>query len=134
MELQQLQQQGHVKAIGTDVLDQRRIARTIEKFPERFARRVLTPQEFNTWCERQQSVSYLAKRWAAKEAISKALGTGIAKGVSFQHMIIANDSNGKPEVELTSVALAKARAQGAEKAMISLSDDGPYVLAFCVLC
>lgn len=123
-----------VKGIGTDLLDQGRIARVIEKHGERFSQRILTPQELAIWAQRGYSVNYLAKRFAAKEAIAKALGTGIAKGVGFQQMRIHSDELGKPLVELSGAALARVVALGGEKVMLSLSDEGEMILAFAVLC
>lgn len=121
------------KGIGTDLLDQLRIARLIDKQGERFSQRILTPEELILWAEKSYSVNFLAKRFAAKEAISKALGTGIAKGVSFQQMTIYSDALGKPVVELSDVALTRAKALGGQQVLLSLSDEGDMVLAFAVL-
>jgi len=124
---------GAVKAIGTDLLTISRIKAVIAQFPERFAKRVLTPQEFQTRLQKESCSAYLAKRWAAKEAISKALGTGIAKGVSFQHIEIRSDANGRPLVTLTGEALRQADLLGASQALLSLTDEGDQVIAFSVL-
>jgi holo-[acyl-carrier protein] synthase len=121
------------KGIGTDLLDQRRIAKVIDNHGERFARRILTPQELLLWVEKAYSVNFLAKRFAAKEAISKALGTGIAQGISFQHMNIYADDLGKPVVELSSKALSRVQSMGGKRVLLSLSDEGEMILAFAVL-
>ncbi|MFT6450513.1 MAG: holo-[acyl-carrier protein] synthase [Oleispira sp.] len=122
-----------IKGIGTDLLDQRRIANIIEKQGERFGRRILTPQELLLWAEKANSINFVAKRFAAKEAISKALGTGIAQGIGFQQMNIYADDLGKPVVELTGEALNRAKALGGQGVLLSLSDEGDMILAFAVL-
>ncbi len=122
-----------IRGIGTDLLDQRRIAKIIEKQGERFSKRILTPEELVLWAGRDYSVNYLAKRFAAKEAIAKALGTGIAKGISFQQMNIHSDEAGKPLVTLSGQALIRAQKLGGEQVLLSLSDEGEMILAFAVL-
>lgn len=122
-----------IKGIGTDLLDQRRISSVLNKKGERFAQRILTAQELAVWVSRDQSINYLAKRFAAKEAIAKALGTGIAKGIGFQQMEITSDDAGKPVVVLTGQALIRAKELGGEQVMLSLSDEGDMILAFAVL-
>jgi holo-[acyl-carrier protein] synthase len=121
------------RGIGTDLLDQRRIAKVMDNHGERFARRILTPQELLLWAEKAHSVNFLAKRFAAKEAISKALGTGIAQGISFQHINIYADDLGKPVVELSAEALSRAQSMGGKHVLLSLSDEGEMILAFAVL-
>lgn len=122
-----------IRGIGTDLLDQRRIAIILEKQGQRFARRILTPQELLLWGEKANNVNFVAKRFAAKEAISKALGTGIAQGIGFQQMNIYADDLGKPVVELSGEALSRVKALGGQQVLISLSDEGEMILAFAVL-
>jgi holo-[acyl-carrier protein] synthase len=122
-----------IKGIGTDLLDQKRIAKVMDKHSERFSQRILTPEELVIWAQRDYSVNYLAKRFAAKEAIAKALGTGIAKGVGFQQISIHSDELGKPLVELSAAALDRLKALGGDDVMLSLSDEGEMILAFAVL-
>lgn len=122
-----------IKGIGTDLLDQNRIENAVERQGDRFAKRILSPQEFTVWVERDYSINYLAKRFAAKEAIAKALGTGIAKGVGFQQMSISSDAAGKPVVTLSGQALSRAQDLGGKEVMLSLSDEGAMILAFAIL-
>ena len=122
-----------IKGIGTDLLDQGRIAKVIERHGERFSQRILTVQEMLVWQQRGCSVNYLAKRFAAKEAIAKALGTGIAQGISFQQMNIASDDAGKPVVTLSGQALIRQQTLNAEQVLLSLSDEGEMILAFAIL-
>lgn len=133
--LNEVLNKANVIGIGTDILDQNRIVK-IASDPEkadRFARRILTLDELYLWEQRERSINFLAKRFAAKEAISKALGTGIAKGISFQHFNISSDEEGKPEVTLYSAALQRAEYLGGSKVLLSLSDEGDMILAFALL-
>mgnify|MGYP001419407310 FL=1 len=132
-ELFKLSEQGLAIGIGTDLLDQRRITRLLEKPNERFSQRILTADELILWAQKSHSVNFLAKRFAAKEAISKALGTGIAQGISFQQMNIYSDALGKPVVELSGAALERVKVLGGEQVLLSLSDEGEMILAFAVL-
>ena len=125
--------QGLAIGISTDLLDQLRITRLLEKPNERFSQRILTADELILWAQKSHSVNFLAKRFAAKEAISKALGTGIAQGISFQQMNIYSDALGKPVVELSGAALERVKVLGGEQVLLSLSDEGEMILAFAVL-
>ncbi|KMT64283.1 holo-ACP synthase [Catenovulum maritimum] len=96
------------------------------------AKRVLTPNELNIFGEHKQAIAYLAKRWAAKEAAAKAVGTGIACGVSFQNFEITNDERGKPVLLVSGQAekILSDLAQGkVVKSLISLSDEQSYAFA-----
>jgi len=123
-------------AIGTDILEIERLQNVYERQGQKLVSRILTEPEqsrFASIVDDQTQLAYLAKRWSAKEAIAKALGTGIAKGVGWQQMAILNDENGAPVVELTGAALARLHELGAEKVLISLSDERHYCVAYCVL-
>lgn len=122
-----------VVGIGTDIVDIDRIRSMSEPARDKLARRVLTENEYQRFSEHKQADAYLAKRWAAKEAVAKALGTGIAQGVSFQHIEISSLESGQPVVTLTEVALTLAGQQGATSWHISLSDEKRYATAFAVL-
>lgn len=123
-------------SIGTDIVEIERIKNVYARQKEKIAQRILTPMEmsrFEAINDETVKISYLAKRWCAKEAIAKALGTGIAKGIGWQQMAVLNAENGAPYVELTDAALLQLKAIGAEKALISLSDERHYCVAFCML-
>ena len=79
-------------AIGTDIVEIKRIADALERQGDKFVQRILTESEIAEYQLRGHSVSYLAKRFAAKEAIAKALGTGIGRGNSFQQMVVSNNA------------------------------------------
>ena len=122
-----------VIGIGTDIVEIKRIADMSEQTRNRLALRVLTDVEYAHYLTLNQPERYLAKRWAGKEALSKALGTGIAKGVSFKHIEISSLGSGQPVLNLTHKALEIATALGASQWHISLSDEVSYATAFVVL-
>lgn len=132
-----------IVGIGTDIIEIGRIAAMPEATRERLAKRVLTSSEFQHFCAlnlqsdnvllNSNATRYLAKRWAGKEAAAKALGTGIANGVSFQHIEIQTLESGQPILKLFDRALEIARAQKANHWHISLADEKLYATAFVTL-
>ena len=119
--------------IGTDIVDIRRIAKMSANAQLRLAKRILTPAEYQHYLTLKLPTPFLAKRWAGKEAAAKALGTGIAAGVSFQHFNIVSLPSGQPTLELSAQALNLAQVLGANSWHISLSDEAHYASAFVVL-
>ena len=127
-----------IVGIGTDIIEISRIEKMSEDTRKRLAKRILTPNEYQYFCSlggnsSNNAVRYLAKRWAGKEAAAKALGTGIAKGVSFQHIEIKTLESGQPILELSDRALDIARMQKASYWHISLADEKLYATAFVTL-
>lgn len=122
-----------MKGIGTDIVAIGRFTAILERQGEKFIERVLTPAERETYRLRGEPISFLAKRFAAKEATAKALGTGIGRGVSFQHIEICSSPDGVPLVVLSAGALAAANALGGEKVLLSLSDEADYAIAYAAL-
>lgn len=122
-----------VVGIGTDIVDISRIEKMREAVQLKLAKRVLTPTELTIYHENNFPHRYLAKRWAAKEAASKALGTGIANGVSFQHFEISSLPSGQPKLTLSECALTFAEQLGAKHWHISISDENDLASAFVVL-
>ncbi|MBA6415850.1 holo-ACP synthase [Colwellia sp. 6M3] len=122
-----------VVGIGTDIVDIRRIAKMSSNAQQRLAKRILTDNEYHHYLTLKQPERFLAKRWAGKEAAAKALGTGIANGVSFQHFEIVSLASGQPTLELTLQALSLANELKASSWHISLSDEVKYATAFVVL-
>lgn len=120
-------------AIGTDILRIGRIEDVVDRLGDRFVARILTPPEQEEYRASHQPRRLLAKRFAAKEAIAKALGTGIGRGVSWQDMSIGHDSHGAPVVTLTGGALEVASSRGGVRVSLSLADETDYVVAFAVL-
>lgn len=120
-------------SVGTDILQIARIEAVIDRQGERFVQRILTPTEQTQYASSQQPARFLAKRFAAKEALAKALGTGIGRGVSWQHIQIDHNAFGAPEVSLTAGAARVARDKGCPNVALSLADEQDYVVAFAVL-
>ena len=122
-----------VFSIGTDIVDIFRIDRLITRYGERFGKRVLSLEELADWHISKCSPAFLAKRFAAKEAVAKALGTGIGSGVGFQNIIIRHEVNGAPAASLTGGAAKAMRNFGASRVLLSISDERSYAIAFAVL-
>jgi holo-[acyl-carrier protein] synthase len=120
-------------AIGTDIVEIKRIADALERQGDKFVQRILTESEIAEFHERGNSVAFLAKRFAAKEAIAKALGTGIGRGISFQHMIVSNNADGAPQVELQENASDRLKKLDGTKVLLSLSDEKNYALAYVAI-
>jgi len=121
-----------IVGIGTDIVSIERIQGIQTRLGDKFARRILTDAEFALYIKRSRSASYLASRFAAKEAIAKALGTGIGK-VSFHHIETLHASTGAPVVQLHKQALAIQKAKKISCIHLSLSDEEHYATAFVVL-
>jgi holo-[acyl-carrier protein] synthase len=120
-----------IVGIGTDILQIKRMREAWERTPK-LAQRILTPTELDDCTNTTDPALFLAKRFAAKEAVSKALGTGIGRGVSWQHIEIVKDENGRPLVELTAGAEERAKALAIHNLQLSYSDEKEYVVAFVV--
>ena len=124
--------------IGSDLIDIRRVERTIERFGDRFLDRIFTPVE-KARSERRQltRIDSYAKRFAAKEACSKALGTGFRKGVFWRDMGVVNLTGGKPSMALTGGALARLQSllpPGCEAQIdVSLTDEPPLAQAIVII-
>lgn len=118
-----------IVGLGNDVV---RINR-FERSAERFAKRLLTAAELAQYQSRGKPLAFLAKRWAAKEAAAKALGTGIAAGVSFQHFCVSNDAAGKPHLALSGRAKQLADALGVKSIHLALSDEKELAMATVIL-
>jgi holo-[acyl-carrier protein] synthase len=115
-------------SVGVDIIEIERIAKALERFGDRFLGRIYTQAEVDHCRGR---VAEIAARFAAKEAISKALGTGI-RGLTWQEMEILPDPLGQPQVYLHGSALERARALGLMDFAVSLSHSQEYALAFVV--
>ncbi|WP_424928450.1 holo-ACP synthase [Amaricoccus tamworthensis] len=123
--------------IGSDLANIDRIAGTIERFGDRFINRVFTEREQATANRRRETIATYAKRWAAKEACSKALGTGLRMGISWKDMGVVNLRTGQPTMELTGWAYDRMHAlmpPGHTPHMhVTITDDHPWAQAFVVL-
>ena len=119
--------------IGTDLANIDRIAGTLERFGDRFRNRVFTPIEQRKAERRRDVAGTYAKRWAAKEACSKALGTGLRMGIAWKDMSVRNLHTGQPVMEVTGWAKARLDAltpPGHEAIIhVTLTDDHPWAQA-----
>lgn len=126
-----------ILGIGTDLANIERIAGTLERFGDRFRNRVFTDIELAKAARRRDEAGTLAKRWAAKEACSKALGTGLAMGISWKDMAVSNMRSGQPVMHLTGWAADRLKAMtppGHEAVVhVTLTDDHPWAQAFVVI-
>jgi holo-[acyl-carrier protein] synthase len=126
-----------ILGIGSDIIDIRRVEKTLERFGERFVDRVFTDTERRKSEGRAKRAASYAKRFAAKEACSKALGTGFRAGVFWRDMGVVNLASGKPTMKLTGGALKRLgeitppgmRAQ----IDLSLTDDDPHAQAIVII-
>lgn len=123
--------------IGADLADIRRIEGTLERFGERFTNRVFTDVERALSEKRAARAASYAKRWAAKEACSKALGSGIRMGVAWKEMGVVNLPSGQPTLELQGGAAERLAALvpvgHVPKIHLTITDDAPYAQAFVVI-
>ena len=121
--------------IGTDIIDIRRIKNTIHKYGKRFKKRCFSSKEISRSENRLNSVGSYAKRYAAKEACSKALGTGLARGVFWKDIEVVNDALGKPSIILHNHALTRMNKITKKDYIIevSLSDEKKYAIANVII-
>ncbi|HEY6024069.1 MAG TPA: holo-ACP synthase [Pseudolabrys sp.] len=123
--------------LGSDIVDVRRIASAIERHGERFLGRIFTATERAKAEHRANAVETYAKRFAAKEACAKALGTGLRRGVFWRDMGVINVASGRPTMKLTGGALSRLQAitpPGWEPRIdVSLTDEGPTAQAIVII-
>ena len=122
-----------IVGIGTDVVSIERIAGVLERHGERFLDRILTAEERKRFDRTKQKASHLAKRWAAKEAFSKAIGTGIHPPFQWKSIGVGRDPKGKPLVVPSAEMAKHLKKLGVTSAHISLTDDAGVAVAFVVL-
>ncbi len=132
-----LSPQARIYGIGTDICDIRRIRASLERHGERFAAKILSEAELATWRLRGQrwperGVRYLATRFSAKEAFSKAIGLGMRMPMTWRLCEIAKAPSGKPEVVLHGELKAWFEAQGLA-AHVSVSDETDYATSFVIV-
>jgi len=122
---------------GSDLIDIRRVEKTLERFGDRFVQRVFTDLEQRKSERRRMRAASYAKRFAAKEACSKALGTGLRQGVFWRDMGVVNMPSGKPTIRLTggaAEALARITPDGHEVSIhLTITDDGPLAQAVVLI-
>ena len=122
-----------IYGIGTDIVEVARIAVSIAKFGDDFAMRILAEGEMSSYYESQLKARFLAKRFAAKEAFSKALGTGLRDPATFQNIAVSHDELGKPILVLAKALQDFLTAKNISQMHISISDEKNLAAAFVVL-
>ena len=122
--------------IGTDIVNIKRMEKFLKRSGSRFKNRIFSKKEI-IYCDKKKNPSaYYAKRFAAKEALTKALGTGIRKGINFNHIEVINDSLGKPSIQLkgsTNNFLKRKTKNKKYSIYLSLSDDTPWAQATVII-
>jgi holo-[acyl-carrier protein] synthase len=123
--------------IGTDICDVRRLRKSVERHGERFAQKILSEGELAVWKARSarwpaRGISYLATRFSAKEAFSKAIGLGMRMPMTWRHCEIKKASSGKPEIVLHGELKIWFEQRGLT-AHITVTDETDYAASFCVV-
>ena len=122
-----------IYGVGTDIVSIKRIQEILNKNRDGFINRVLTEHERALFANKSDSAAFCAKRFAAKEAFSKALGTGIGRVVSFQDLTIRKNENGKPYFMPSEKLRLYLQEKGIKQGHLSISDESLNALAFVVL-
>lgn len=122
-----------IYGVGTDIVEVGRIESSIEKFGDDFAERILAESEMPSYLDSNIKARFLAKRFAAKEAFSKALGTGIREPATFQNIAISHDKLGKPLLVLAEPLQDFVNTKDITQMHISISDEKNLAAAFVVL-
>lgn len=126
-----------ILGVGTDLANIERIQRALDRFGDRFRNRVFTETEQRKAERRHDTAGTYAKRWAAKEACSKALGTGLRMGIAWKDMAVSNLHTGQPVMHVTGWAADRLRQmtpEGYEAIIhVTLTDDHPWAQAFVVI-
>ncbi len=119
--------------VGVDIVEIARIENALARRGERFAQRVLSPAELDEFRRHRSPAHFLAKRFAAKEAWAKALGTGFRAGISLRDVGVSRDALGKPLINLAKGAKLAAQARGVGGCFLSLADERHYAVAYVLL-
>jgi holo-[acyl-carrier protein] synthase len=122
-----------IVGIGTDVCSIERIQKSLDRFGDRLVNRILTPAERPRFTRVKDKAGHLAKRFAAKEAFSKAIGTGIHPPFTWHSITVTRNSRGKPGIEPSAAMAKHLKKIGVTEAHVSLTDDGDVAMAFVVL-
>lgn len=119
--------------IGTDIVAIARMEKALARHGERFAERILAESERAAYAEAAKPARFLAKRFAAKEAAAKALGTGFSGGISLHHITVDHDTLGRPLLSFHGQAISFCRERGVGEAHLSISDEHDYAIAHVIL-
>lgn len=119
--------------IGTDIVRVDRMRVSIERYGDKFARRILTASEFAEFRASPRRAHFLAKRFAAKEAVAKALGTGFRDGLNLRDIGVTHDVHGKPQLIYSGKAEELRRTLNIGEGHLSIADEHDYAVAFVAL-
>jgi holo-[acyl-carrier protein] synthase len=122
-----------IYGVGTDLIDIRRVERALDRFGDRFAQRILCEPELKRFRAHKKPVAYLAKRFAAKEAFTKALGTGIHAPANWHGVWVVNLKSGKPQLEFSSELKKLLKERQIRHAHLSLTDEREMAAATVIL-
>jgi holo-[acyl-carrier protein] synthase len=121
-----------ILGIGSDIIECPRIGKMIEHYGELFLRRVYTEREIRYCQSRKHAIEHFAGRWAAKEAILKAMGTGRSQGIAWTNIEVRNEHGGRPHVLVCGAARETALARGIGDVLISISHCRTYATAYAM--
>jgi holo-[acyl-carrier protein] synthase len=122
-----------IYGLGTDIVEIARMQKVLSRYGERFAQRILCPPELARFRAHRRPVAYLAKRFAAKEAFSKALGTGIRAPANWHGVWVVNLRSGQPTLEFAPALAALLVQRGVGRCHLSLSDERAFASATVIL-
>ena len=122
-----------IYGIGTDMVAVPRMARLLERHGERAVQRILAPQEWAEFARKSDGARFLAKRFAAKEALAKAAGTGLRSPVALSNIRVQHTPLGQPELAFATELQTWLAERGVARAHLSISDESDYVIAFVIL-
>jgi len=122
-----------IHGIGTDIVATRRMAQLHARYGGKLAQRVLAPEEWGEYAQAPDKTRFLAKRFAAKEALAKALGTGMRAPVTFSAIRVTHDARGRPAFAYAPELQAWLRTRALGPCHLSVSDEVEYAVAFVVM-
>lgn len=122
-----------IYGVGTDLIEISRVERALARFGARFAQRILCEPELRRFSVHAKPAAYLAKRFAAKEAFSKALGTGIHAPANWHGMWVVNHRSGKPQLEFSEALAELLRSRGIRRSHLTLTDERGMAAATVIL-
>ena len=122
-----------IHGIGIDSVHIDRMRKSIDRYGDRFARRILSLNEMEEYNQSQKAANYLAKHFAAKEAMAKALGTGFRDGLSLKHITVNHNKYGSPVIECSGRAYEMLKDNKIKSCYLSITDEKDYAFASVVL-
>ncbi|MHB1333258.1 MAG: holo-ACP synthase [Sulfuriferula sp.] len=122
-----------IYGVGTDMVAVARMARLLARYGEHAVQRILAPQEWPEFARKSDGARFLAKRFAAKEALAKAAGTGLRSPVGLSNIRVQHTSLGQPELVFATELQTWMTTRGVTRAHLSISDETDYVIAFVIL-